>query len=61
MVDVDEETDEDSKAAGVKSNGNVVGDIGGSEDVVDLEEVDDDVDEDRDDLDDNVEAADEDE
>lgn len=61
VVDVDEETDEDSKAAGVKSNGNVVGDIGGSEDVVDLEEVDDDVDEDRDDLDDNVEAADEDE
>lgn len=63
-VDVEDETDEDSNAAGVSSNGNVVGDNGGSEDVVELDaldEVDDDVDEDRDDLDERVDAADDDE
>jgi len=63
-VDVEDETDEDSNAAGVSSNGNVVGDNGGSEDVDELDaldEVDDDVDEDRDDLDERVDAADDDE
>ena len=49
-----EETDEFSKAAGVKSNGSWVGDIGCSEGVIDLNDVDDDVDENHDDRDDNV-------
>lgn len=63
VVDVDEETDDDSKAAGVSNNGNVVGDIGGSDEAVDddLDEVDEDVDEDLEDLDDNVDAADDEE
>ncbi len=54
VVDVVEETDEYSKAAGVKSNGSWVGDIGCSEGVIDLNDVDDDVDENHDDRDDNV-------
>jgi len=56
-----EETDEYSKAAGVKSNCSLVGDIGCSEGVIDLNDVDDDVDENHDDRDDNVQGADEDE
>lgn len=62
-VDVDDETEDDSNAAGVSSNGNVVGDNSGSDDVDvdDFDEVDDEVDDDRDDLDERVDAADDEE
>ena len=60
VVDVDDETEEDSKAAGVNNNGNVVGDKSGSLDVDDFDEVDD-VDDDLDEREDSVDATDDDE
>jgi len=58
VVEVDDDTDElTEKAAGVKSNGNVLGDIGGSE-LSELELDLDDDEEDLEDLDERVEADD---